>query len=167
MGEGEGGLLPYINNIGMCGPKGYGFWCCFGLKTGIHFAHFGLESGWYSFRGNHGDECMCLLFQFQMIRKEREMCKFEIFCLHSNLRNDDMIYAYRPVLKTGMDYRGQAPVVQKVESIIHWIHLYPGDTGVENDIFWPEMGPGFQGKKLFFTSLVHRTSTLQVLVVQT
>ena len=24
-------------------PKGYGFWV-FGLKTGIHFAHFGLES---------------------------------------------------------------------------------------------------------------------------
>ena len=25
----------------------------FGLKTGIHFAHFGLESG-YGFRGNYG-----------------------------------------------------------------------------------------------------------------
>ena len=51
--------------------------CYFALKTGIHFAHFGLELGRYSFRGNHGDECMYLLFQFQMIRKEREICEFE------------------------------------------------------------------------------------------
>ena len=29
----------------MCRPKGYGFFCRFGLKTGIDFAHFGLESG--------------------------------------------------------------------------------------------------------------------------
>ena len=26
-------------------PKGYGFLAPFGLKTGIDFAHFGLESG--------------------------------------------------------------------------------------------------------------------------
>ena len=32
---------------GTCCPKGYGFWASFifGLKTGIHFAHFGMESG--------------------------------------------------------------------------------------------------------------------------
>ena len=31
----------------MCHPKGYGFWAygVSGLKTGIHFAHFGLELG--------------------------------------------------------------------------------------------------------------------------
>ena len=29
----------------------------FGLKTGIHFAHFGLESG-YGFRGNYGSACI-------------------------------------------------------------------------------------------------------------
>ena len=27
-------------------PSGKVFWHRFGLKTGIHFAHFGLESGW-------------------------------------------------------------------------------------------------------------------------
>ena len=27
-------------------PHLIGFLCHFGLKTGIHFAHFGLESGW-------------------------------------------------------------------------------------------------------------------------
>ena len=34
------GVLPYISYIGMCGFGGL-----FGLKTGIHFAHFDLESG--------------------------------------------------------------------------------------------------------------------------
>ena len=29
----------------MCRAKGVGFLRRFGLKTGIHFAHFGLESG--------------------------------------------------------------------------------------------------------------------------
>ena len=39
------GVLPYINHIGMCRPKGWGFLHHFGLKTGIHFVCFGLESG--------------------------------------------------------------------------------------------------------------------------
>ena len=29
-------------------PHRVGFLCCFGLKTRIHFAHFGLESGMIS-----------------------------------------------------------------------------------------------------------------------
>ena len=88
--------------------------CCFGLKTGVQFAHFDLESGRYSFRRNHGEECMYLLFQFQMIRKEREMCEFE---------------------------RYFKKFFQKVESLIHRLNLYPVDTGVENDRFLSEMGP--------------------------
>ena len=32
-------------DVGMCGPKGYGFCAFFGLKKGIHFAHVGPESG--------------------------------------------------------------------------------------------------------------------------
>ena len=39
-----GGVLPYISHIGMCRPKGYGFWGLLGLKTDIHFAHLGLDS---------------------------------------------------------------------------------------------------------------------------
>ena len=39
------GELPYISHIGMCRPEGYIFVSRFGLKTGIHFAHFVLESG--------------------------------------------------------------------------------------------------------------------------
>ena len=56
IGSGGGGseVLPYVSHIGMCNPKGLQwFWGRFGLKTGIHFAHFGLESG-YGFRGNYG-----------------------------------------------------------------------------------------------------------------
>ena len=46
-GGGVGGVLLYINYIGMCHPKGYGFWAygVSGLKMGVHFAHFGLELG--------------------------------------------------------------------------------------------------------------------------
>ena len=40
-----GGELPYISHIGMCRPEGYIFVSRFGLKTGLHFAHFVLESG--------------------------------------------------------------------------------------------------------------------------
>ena len=38
-----GGVLPYISYI--VPPRRVGFRRRFGLKTGIHFAHFGLESG--------------------------------------------------------------------------------------------------------------------------
>ena len=40
-----GGVFPYIGHIGMCRPHRIGFLRRFGLKTGIHLAHFGLESG--------------------------------------------------------------------------------------------------------------------------
>ena len=36
-------MLPYIWNIGICHPKGYGFLRRCGLKTDIGFVHFGLE----------------------------------------------------------------------------------------------------------------------------
>ena len=37
-------VLPYISHIGMSAPS-VGFLRRFGLKTGIDFAHVGLESG--------------------------------------------------------------------------------------------------------------------------
>ena len=53
-----------------------GFLRRFGLKTGIHFAHFGLESGMV-FEG--ATECRTYLsFQVQMSKKEREKYKFEM-----------------------------------------------------------------------------------------
>ena len=39
-----GGVLPYISHKGICRPR-VGFLRRFGLKMGIDFAHFGLESG--------------------------------------------------------------------------------------------------------------------------
>ena len=42
---------------------------------------------------------MYLLFQFQMSKKDREICEFKmdlkklLFCLHSNLSNDNIISA--------------------------------------------------------------------------
>ena len=42
----------------------------FGLKTGIHFAHFGVESGMV-FRGTRGSVWTYLSFQFQMSKKEK------------------------------------------------------------------------------------------------
>ena len=53
-------------------PHRVGFLRRFGLKTGIHFAHFGLESGMV-FEGT--TECInvSMSFQFQISRKEREI----------------------------------------------------------------------------------------------
>ena len=42
---GGGGVFPYVSHIGMCRPKRVGFLRCFGLKMGIHFVRFDLESG--------------------------------------------------------------------------------------------------------------------------
>ena len=72
-----GGVLPYISHTGYVLPHRVGFLRRIGLKTGIHFAHFNLESG-IVFEGTM--ECMNVLlpFQFQMSKKEREICKFEM-----------------------------------------------------------------------------------------
>ena len=63
----------------------------FGLKMGIDFAHFSLESGMV-FEETTG--VMYLSFQFQMNKKEREIWEFKMdflyfCCQHSNLSNDD------------------------------------------------------------------------------
>ena len=57
--------------------------------------HFGLESG-VVFEGT--TECMnVFIVQFQMSKKEREICEFEInlknFCLRSNLSNGNILSA--------------------------------------------------------------------------
>ena len=78
-------------------PDRVGFLRRFGLKTGMHFAHFCLESGMV-FGVTTGVQLRTYLsFQFQMSKKEREICEFEMawktFCLHSNLSNDNIISA--------------------------------------------------------------------------
>ena len=58
-------------------PQWVGFSRHFGLKTGIYFAHFGLESVWF-FGGTTRVYERYLSFQFQMNNKEREICEFEM-----------------------------------------------------------------------------------------
>ena len=55
------GVLPSMSHICMCRPHRVGFLCRFGLKTGIEFAHFGLESDMV-FEGTTGVyERICLI----------------------------------------------------------------------------------------------------------
>ena len=74
-------------------PQRVGFLGLFGLKTGIHFAYFGLESGRIFERTTGAHECS---YCFNSNKNEIENCEFEMhlkncFCLHSNLSDDDII----------------------------------------------------------------------------
>ena len=74
------GELPYISHIGMCRPEGYIyiFFSRFGLKTGLHFAHFGLESG-IVFDGTTGVyERICYFSSKMNTEKGRVIYKFEV-----------------------------------------------------------------------------------------
>ena len=69
----------------------------FGLKTGLHFAHFGLESG-LVFEGKMEAYKRIYRFTSKLNKKEIEISEFEILlnnflCLRSNLSNDDIISA--------------------------------------------------------------------------
>ena len=59
-------------------PDRVGFLRRFGLKTGMHFAHFCLESGMVFGETTGVQRRTYLSFQFQMSKKEREICEFEM-----------------------------------------------------------------------------------------
>ena len=64
----------------MCRPEGYIyiFYFFFGLKTGLHFAHFGLESG-IVFDGTKGVyERICYFSSKMNTEKGRVIYKFEV-----------------------------------------------------------------------------------------
>ena len=65
-------------------PHRVGFLRRFGLKTGIGIHT--LVAFWsgigYGFRGNYGSVWTYLLIQYQMSKKEREMCQFEMDLKH-------------------------------------------------------------------------------------
>ena len=86
----------------------------FWSETGIDFANFWSWIG-YGFRGNYRSVWTYLSFRFQIRKKEREICKLEMDWRILFLRSKLIVFAQRPGLKTGM----------------------------ENDIFWSEMGSGF------------------------
>ena len=75
------GELPYISHIGMCRPEEYiyiFYFFFFGLKTGIHFAHFGLESA-IVFDGTTGVNERTCYFSSKMNTEEgRVRYKFEV-----------------------------------------------------------------------------------------
>ena len=59
-------------------PHRVGFLRRFGLQRGVHFAHFGLESGIF-LEGTTGRSVWTYLsFQFQVGKKEGETCEFEM-----------------------------------------------------------------------------------------
>ena len=60
----------------MCRPYRVGFLRRFGLKTGIDFADFGLESGMVS-EGATGVYERIYCFNSKWVREEREICEFE------------------------------------------------------------------------------------------
>ena len=99
VGEG-GGCTPLCGLYRPCAaPSGYVFLPLFGLKTGIHFAHFGLESGMV-FEGTTGVYERIYHINSKWVRKGNMGIGngFEdFFCLRCNLR---------PGLKTGMEFRG-------------------------------------------------------------
>ena len=76
----------------------------------MYFCPFWSEIG-YGLEGNFGSVGTFLSFQFQISKKEKGKCEFEMdlenfFCLRPNLSNDNIIPGLRPGLKTGMDLRG-------------------------------------------------------------
>ena len=85
-------MLPYISHMGMCRPIGWGF----GLKTGLHFAHFGLESGIVCERTTGLYERI-YSFKSKLVRKKEKYSNQngfeELFCLRSNLSNENIISA--------------------------------------------------------------------------
>ena len=60
-------------------PHRVGFLRRLGLKTGIHFVHFGLESGMV-FKGTTGVyELVIFVIELVIVStKEREICEFEM-----------------------------------------------------------------------------------------
>ena len=66
-----GGVLPYRSYIGHVPPHRVGFLRRFGLKTGIDFAHFGLESGMV-FEGTTGVYERIYRFNSKWVRKKEK-----------------------------------------------------------------------------------------------
>ena len=70
-------VLPLYKPYRYVLPQRVGVLRRFGLKTSIDFAHFGLESDMI-FKGTTGVYERIYFFQFQMSKKEREICEFEM-----------------------------------------------------------------------------------------
>ena len=99
----RGGVLAYISHIGTCRPRGYGF-CAFWSDNGIDFAHFGLEPGMVFERTWGVYERIYPTYLFQIRKKQKyanSKWTWRIFCLHSNLSNDDIIFCLKARSENG------------------------------------------------------------------
>ena len=87
-------VLSYTSYIGMYRPIGQGFLGRFGLETGIHFAHYDLESVMV-FEGTTGVYERIYRFSFKERKGNMQIRNGfeELFCFRSNLSNDDIISA--------------------------------------------------------------------------
>ena len=74
------GVLPYISQIGMCRPKGWGLGAFLVWKRVYTLPT--LAGIRYGFRENYGSVWAYLSFHFQMNKKEIEICEFE--CIWQN-----------------------------------------------------------------------------------
>ena len=74
-----GEVLPLYKPYMCVPPQREGSLGRFGLKMGTDFAHFGVESGMV-FKRTTGVYEPIYFFQFQMSKKEREICEFEMDC---------------------------------------------------------------------------------------
>ena len=87
-------------------PHRVGLWRLFGLKMGIHFAHFGRNRLWFS---RELRSVWTYLFNSIWLRKIEKYANSKliwiIFCLRYNLSNDNIISTWNPGLKTGTDFR--------------------------------------------------------------
>ena len=100
---GGGGCSPLYKTYKYAPPQRVWFWGLFGLKTGIHFANFGLVSGMV-FEGLTRLYERISCFNSKWIRTKWKYANSNyicgIFCLRSNLSiYDDIISAKRPSLK--------------------------------------------------------------------
>ena len=69
------GVLPYICLTGMCRPKGYGFWADLVWKRVLPLPI--LVWVWVWFLRDFGGGWTYLSFEFQINKKEREICELE------------------------------------------------------------------------------------------
>ena len=77
-GCGGWGGVPLYRLYRYVPPQRVWFLPRFGLKTGTDFAYYGLESGLVFEKTTGRYESIYRRFQFQMNKKEREKCEFEV-----------------------------------------------------------------------------------------
>ena len=125
---GGGGGTPLYKLYRYVPPQREWFLSSFGLKTGIDFDHYGLKSGMV-FKGTTGAYKRICLFDSKWIVEKEKYPK----CI---------IQAEYYQLLTSLLMRTLITVKQRSENGFGF--LRPGlKTGVENGMFWSEIGSGF------------------------